>query len=231
MNGLPSPIKCHIYTGQHIPTAHPYAYLLAANGLYKLVDTPHFYASLRIAPARVAGLCKWPEEGVLLRVPRIPLKWLRAALDHARHVAPFRNGQPVARPVEQMYHFHAINGGWAVSVPKQQATPGRVRYAGGSEPTIALDLHSHHEMSAFFSGTDNGDALGCRFDAVIGRIYTRPEIRVRLALYGDWLPVPALGLFEELGEFTDAALRQAQDGSRRVVNGASLNVPIDEEYG
>jgi PRTRC genetic system protein A len=208
MVNLPSPIKYHIYTGQDLPPTYPYAYVVAANGVYKVADTPRFYASIRIASARVAGLARWPESGVLLRVPRVPGKWLAAALGHARNCGS-GGGRGVMVAIEQMYHFHLIDGGWRVSVPRQDASAGRVSYRGGSESTIVLDLHSHHEMAAFFSGTDNADAQGCRFDAVIGRIYSRPEIRLRLALYGDFVELPAGFLFEDLGEFVDAGRRSA----------------------
>lgn len=201
MIGLPNPIQYHVYQGQDLPTAWPYAYVLAANGVYKLVDTPHFYASLRIAPARVAGLCRWPEEGMLLRVPKIPAKWLRAVLEHAKQQG---SGGPISRPIEQMYHFHHLPEGWRVQVPAQKASAGRVGYWGGNEATVVLDLHSHHEMPAFFSGTDNRDELGCRFYAVIGKIYTRPEIRLRLGLFGDFMELPVAALFQGLGEFVDS---------------------------
>lgn len=201
MANLPNPVQYHIYTGQNVPAAAPYAYLLAQNGLFKLVDTPHFYASLRLSPARVAGLRSWPEQGVLLRVPKIPAWWLDKALAHARRA--WRSGM-LTGPIEQMYHFHWINGEWRVSVPNQDASAGRVSYQGGSEASIVLDLHSHHEMPAFFSGTDNRDEQGIRFYAVIGRIYTRPEIRLRLGVCGDFFNFPAAGLFEGLGEFNDA---------------------------
>ena len=175
------------------------------------MDTPHFYASLNVAEAaNVAGLARWPEQGVLLRVPKIPVKWLVAALEHARRCGGRQaNGKGVIyRPIEQMYHFHYFSAaegwppGWRVSVPKQQASAGRVSYRGGSEPTIVLDLHSHHEMDAYFSSTDNRDEQGCRFYAVIGCIYSRPEIRLRLGLFGDFIELEPALLFEGLGPFT-----------------------------
>lgn len=203
MANLPCPIRHHFYTGQAIPDSWPYAYVLAQNGLFKLVDTPHFYVSLCLSAARVAGLRGWPEEGVLLRVPKIPATWLAAVLRDAR--AQGIGGVGILRPVEQMYHFHWLPGqGWRVSRPRQQATSGSVHYHGGEEPSIVLDLHSHHEMPAFFSDTDNRDEQGCRFYAVIGRIYSRPEIRLRLGAYGDFVSVRPAALFEGLGEFYDS---------------------------
>lgn len=207
---LPNPIKYHVYQGQYIPDAWPYAYVLAQQGVFKLVDTPHFYASLKVCNGRsVAGLPRWPEEGILFRVPRIPATWLYTVLEHARRCG---SGGAVSRPIEQMYHFHYFSGphnspeGRRVAAPAQKASAGRVEYWGGNEPTVVLDLHSHHEMAAYFSSTDNRDEQGCRLYGVIGRIYSRPEIRLRLGLYGDFVDVPAERVFEELGPFVEAGL-------------------------
>jgi PRTRC genetic system protein A len=196
MANLPSPISYHIHTGGALPPAWPYAYVLAANGLYKLVDHPHFYASLRLARARVAGLCRWPEEGVRLRVPRIPERWLWAVWEHARKAGGLRS-------IEQMYQFHRVDGGWRVAVPRQRAGAGHVVYEVGQDANVVLELHSHHEMRAFFSGIDNRDEQAARFYAVIGRIYSRPEIRLRLGVYGDFVELPAGCLFEGLGPFEE----------------------------
>jgi hypothetical protein len=68
---------------------------------------------------------------------------------------------------------------------------------------------------------DNRDEQGARFYAVIGRIYSRPEIRLRLGVYGDFVDLPAAALFEGLGPFTDAGLS----------NRAAVESFIDEEYG
>lgn len=207
---MPCPIQYHVYRGQDLPPAKPYAYALAGNGVFKLADTAHFSAALRLASPRrpVAGL----EElfaGMVLHVPRIPARWLRAVLADARRVG---RGRGVLRPVEQMYHFHyfyhdpddRLNGqGWRVERPRQEASAGRVTYQGGDAKTIVLDLHSHHEMAAFYSSTDNRDELGCRFYAVLGHIYSRPEIRLRLGVYGDFLDLPATALFEDLAGVED----------------------------
>jgi PRTRC genetic system protein A len=106
-----------------------------------------------------------------------------------------------------MYHFHYFPAcGWRVSIPKQQASAGRVAYRGGCEPTVVLDLHSHHEMNAYFSSTDNADEQGCRFYAVIGKIYSRPELRLRLGMYGDFVELDPCLLFDGSGPFEEAEL-------------------------
>ena len=140
-----------------------------------------------------------------------PARWLWQVLEHAQKALA---GNTEITPVEQMYHFHWINsphptptppgGAWRVSVPSQQASAGRVSYRGGNEASIVLDLHRHHAMPAYFSPVDNGDEQGCRFYAVIGKIYDRPEIRLRLGVYGDFIELEPLFLFEGLGPFTEA---------------------------
>lgn len=135
-----------------------------------------------------------------LKVPKIPASWLRAVLDHARRAG---SSDLVSGAVEQMYHFHYLDTGWRVSVPKQEASAGRVSYRGGGEASVGLDLHSHHEMDAYFSSTDDRDEQGARFYAVIGKIFTAPEIVLRLGLYGDWLDLDPLFLFDGLGPFRE----------------------------
>lgn len=208
---LPNPIQYHVYQGQSLPIPKPYDYVLAAEGVFKRVYTRHFCADLLVSEgAAIAGLWRYSVsynhdfmiDPVFcdLFAPKIPGYLLTRVLNHARLAG---GGGVVQTPVEQMYHFHFVEGEWRVSIPKQTATGGSVRYYGGHEATIVLDLHSHHEMHAYFSPTDDRDEQGCRFYGVIGRIFTRPEIRLRLGLYGDFVEVAALDLFENLGPFTE----------------------------
>lgn len=245
---LPNPIKYHIYTGQLLPGPWPYDYVVAHEGVIKRAQTNHFYANLLVARARIAGLRSFPANmAVLNGIPNIPARWLHSVLDHARQAG---NGRGVLRPIEQMYHFHWLPSGnsggqWKVSVPKQDASAGQVAYRGGYEASIVLDLHSHHEMAAYFSDTDNRDEQGCRFYAVIGRIYTRPEIRLRIGIYGDWLELEPMTLFDGLGPFRRAGsfdrLRMGADqgqeearprGWRRVRDWSGLaGIWVRENYG
>lgn len=208
MTPLPNPIDYHIYTGEPLPAPALYAYILAGQGVIKMAHTPHFEAAIVTAGMNVAGLPIYPV-GIELHRPLIPAVWLYRVLQHARLCGD---------GIEQMYHFHwwpqssgpgfALlgRGYWRVSIPKQQATPLQVGYRGGHESTVVLDLHSHHRMETFFSSTDDADEQGMRFYAVIGRISptTWPEIRLRIGVYGDWMEISPLVLFEGLGPFRKA---------------------------
>ncbi len=194
---LPNPVKYHVYEEGTVLWPQLYDYVLHGGGVLKVAKSDYIAASVSVAKGRITGLPvdkpKW-----VCTLPRIPLSCLGAVLRHARCA-----GEALT-PVEQMYHFHWIDKEWRVAAPKQNASAGRVTYQGGDAPSIVLDLHSHHTMNAYFSETDDQDEQGFRFYAVIGRIYDRPEIRLRLGVYGDFVELPASTLFEGLGPFEDA---------------------------
>lgn len=199
---LPNPIQYHVYAnGSRPPDPTFYSYVLCRQGLVKWAKNRHFEASILIAPATVAGLGTWAC-GVILNVPRIPPTWLQSIFRHAL-LAGENDVRVTHLPVEQMYHLHWLNESWQVSVPNQVGTTGRVSYRGGDEQSIVLDLHSHHQMAADFSPIDNRDEQGLRFYAVIGRIYDRPEIRLRLGVWGDFVELPLTTLFQGAGPFID----------------------------
>lgn len=215
MAGLGNPVQYFVYTGDPLPRPRLYGYALAGQGVIKFAETEHFRAAMVVAGPpppppqaggrlwRVAGLPDYPV-GVELKISKIPAGWLRAVLRHAQEAGDCTAGGEVLYPREQMYHFHWLEGRWRVAVPKQEASPARIEYQGGHEASIALDLHSHHGMTAYFSQTDDADEQGCRFYGVIGRIYDdRPQLRLRVGIFGDWLEVWPGVLFEGLGEFED----------------------------
>lgn len=193
-----NPIDYVFYKGQAVTPPKHYGYVVAKNGVFKLVENDFFKGSVCVSSPSpsfnngIVGLSEWTG-GVCLKVPKIPYQLLYTVLNHAKKAG---SGGAVLRPIEQMYHFHYIKGKWRVGVPEQVATPGNVRYKGGDANTIVLDLHSHHAMRAYFSDTDNKDELGCRFYGVVGDIYDVPEIRLRFGLYGDFEAVKATSIFE-----------------------------------
>jgi hypothetical protein len=58
-------------------------------------------------------------------------------------------------------------------------------------------------MPAFFSRTDDADEQGARIYAVMGRLDTAPEIRLRLGVYGYWHPLPLTAVFTGAAGFKD----------------------------
>lgn len=65
-----------------------------------------------------------------------------------------------------------VDNNWFVYIPLQSITGASVNYSREIELDhkfiCAVDIHSHDSMSAFFSGTDDGDEIEPRFYAVLG---------------------------------------------------------------
>jgi hypothetical protein len=73
-------------------------------------------------------------------------------------------------------------------VPQHKITAGSVKYdlkdvwVDNQGYYLVLDIHSHHNMSAYFSGTDNNDDNRDRYSAVVGKIDSLiPDIAVRFS--------------------------------------------------
>ena len=61
-----------------------------------------------------------------------------------------------------------------------------------------IEGHSHHEMRAYFSPTDDHDELihgGFKVYFVIGRIHEKPQILTRVCVHGYSWEVPAATFF------------------------------------
>jgi len=197
MNPFDNLIHYHVYRGGALPplTARAYDYVLAGNGLFKRARSAHITAVIPVATARVAGL---PELSQVFRVRpgRIPGRALHIILDDARRHA--QAGR------EQLYQFCVDAQRIRLVRPSQKATSAKVRYKlDGDQRDLLCDIHSHHTMRALFSSTDDGDELAFRFYAVIGNLLRKPEILLRLGVYGDFAYLPATALFTDLGPFVD----------------------------
>jgi hypothetical protein len=112
----------------------------------------------------------------------------------------------IARPIEKQYFIaHCEQRGLKLIAPRaQRGTAGRVTYAVPEGERLLVDIHSHHSMPPFFSGTDDGDDTGLSVSVVIGHLYTRPALCCRLNVHGHRMDVPAGMVFEHLGPFADA---------------------------
>jgi len=54
-----------------------------------------------------------------------------------------------------------------------------------------LLIHSHHGMRPEFSRADDADERGFRLYGVIGNLPEKPEIRMRVGVYGYFWEIPA----------------------------------------
>jgi PRTRC genetic system protein A len=192
-------VTYHIHQQEPLPAsdALAYQYILAGNGLFVRAETRFFTAVLLAAACTVRGLAPLRRQ-FRLKCPRLPAQLLHAVLADGR-----RARQPDGRLNETLYQFHHHGRTVQVRKPAQQGTATSVIAAGGDAPAVVCDLHSHGHMPAFFSPTDDADEQGLRLYAVMGRLDSVPEMRLRLGVCGYWQPLPLTAVFSDAGPFLD----------------------------
>lgn len=191
------------------PTGQIYDYLLAGDGLWLAAENTTLRVRAPVAPAEIRGL---PALGGAceLRHGRLPAAIWETCVAVARGVAAYRR--------EVLLLVLHGPGGYRLTIPEdQRAGATRVSYTPpvlAVGEAIALALHSHHAMPAFFSATDDADERDLGLYAVVGRLLgDRPEVIVRAGAYGHWLPVPWEAVFEgSRGPFRDVAFDPPRRG-------------------
>lgn len=171
-----------------------YSYVTAGNGLFVESEGPLLAARVPIADAEIRGLAK-TEGSHALRNGKIPYSLWQEAVD-----------QLVSSLDTELFIAITCNDGtyqWARPVQERSST--RVKY--NRVPNTILDLHSHHQMPAFFSGTDDADETGFQLYGVIGglnRADSKPRVHLRVGVYGYHWSVPWDSVFQgTLGGFVD----------------------------
>jgi PRTRC genetic system protein A len=207
----------NIYIGGELPPFPSnifYEFWLASGGVYLRAKRTGLEVLMSVARCEVRGLPHL-QPFVKLDYPPVPRELIARTLELSRQAKNERN-----RPVEKLFHlsFDERAGCWLLEVPLQVQTAGSVKPvdsgAGSSYERAILELHSHHAMSAFFSATDDLDeARSFRLFAVIGRIFQRAEIRVRVGVFGYfWQIDPNLVLEMPEGLYDSSKLEDEETG-------------------
>jgi PRTRC genetic system protein A len=171
-----------------------YEYVMAANGLFKRGRREGLEATVPVHYCEIRGGLASVEPEIVLHCPKVPQQAVEAMLTMARSERDARG-----RPVEILFHLAWSEGhGWRLTAPEQIGTAGDVRpLQAGTDSSYAnalIEVHSHHQMGAFWSSTDNKDEQGFRLYGVLGDIFDKPRFRVRVGLYGHFWEVPAESL-------------------------------------
>lgn len=193
---IPELVKYRVAAAPELgPVAAPlYEYVLAANGLFLRAEREGLAATVPVSACEVRGL--FPvNPGVRLAYPRVAAARLSAVFKLARRAAQFQ-------PRESLFYFlwEKERGRWRLHLPPQTRRPDSVEPAADADRShyekAVIEIHSHHDMPAFFSETDDRDEQGFRLYGVIGRINYVPEIRLRVGVYGYHYEIPANQVFE-----------------------------------
>ena len=156
-----------------------YDYVLGSGGVYVQSQGAHLTARVLVAPGEVRGLAPVAEKAQLTNGPipaslfELGLRWFQDAPDTERFFAVRWDGDG--------YRYRLV-------VPPQAGTATRLEYAPPSG--VVAEFHSHGGSRAFFSATDDRDEQGFRIYGVVGRLDApRPELRLRVGVYGHFAPV------------------------------------------
>ena len=154
-----------------------YDYVLGSGGVYVQSQSAHLTARAPVASCEVRGLAPVTEKLTLSHGPipaslfEVGLRWFQADPDTERFFAVRWDGRA-----------------YRLVVPPQAGTATRLAYrplAG-----VVAEFHSHGSSRAFFSATDDRDEQGFRIYGVVGRLDAlRPELRLRVGVYGHFAPV------------------------------------------
>lgn len=181
----PLPVKgahgaYHIaWTHTDLPTRKGVTYVWACNGIFMHAWNGKTRALLQISHHDTPGLGAvqsfiswrgWPTP--------LPAALLNAALTDA--LARYR---PEA-PHERQWFIVLSDGVPTLVTPEQQTSRMRVSYQMPAGQVLA-DIHSHHGMPPYFSGTDDADDAWLGLSVVIGRLGSPyPSAVARINCYG-----------------------------------------------
>lgn len=171
-------------------------YVVAENGLFIRSSNRIMAACVPVAVNTHA-----PNSGLLplephlhLNVPKVPDVILHSIYAYAYDQLP---NEVMFQLVHQ--ESWAQDDGWRIVLPLQAASPSNVIFYDVGD--AAIDLHSHGNLFAFYSDTDDADEQGFRLYCVIGEIATNPHIICRVGIYGHTYPVHPTAIFTGLGPF------------------------------
>lgn len=171
-----------------------YDYELGGNGLYLRARREGLSVCFRVEEFTVKGLPRIAES-FEMAYPPVPSVLVTSMLQVAKKYG--------AEGLENLFHFIFDEGDWFLDNPEQYRAATKCRPLddgpGSSYERAFIEAHSHHRFQCYFSEGPNGDdgaETGFRIYAVLGDIFQKPKIRVRVGVYGHFWTIPAEWVFE-----------------------------------
>jgi len=157
-------------------------YILAGNGLFIEASKPMLSVRIPVAKCDIRGLAPLKPK-ITLTYGSIPQHFFDLALDTF-----------LASPDKESYVAVTADAGYHFYVPPQTQETAKVVYIVGD--SVVLDIHSHANMPAFFSGQDDKDETGLQLYAVVGKLREEPIVWLRAGAYGYFWPLSWKEVFD-----------------------------------
>ena len=147
------------------------------------------------------------EEISFLPGGKVPFEYLNQIISFFKKVMEVNFGggrSGVGQDCEAMAHilWNKEEKKYEIGIPTQRVSKASVNYEFNhidqNKHVIIVDIHSHNTMSAFFSGTDDGDdKKGCWFAGVVGHLNKDVcQVKFRFTNYGIFREVKLDEIFE-----------------------------------
>jgi PRTRC genetic system protein A len=180
-------------------------YVLAGNGGVEIRENE--IGTFSAVTQKVPGL-EPVKQGLRMKLPKIPLQILLQIISFFKDVN-MRYGTEAMIQIfwdRQKKEYFAF-------CPKQEVGGASVDFKRDEEKEkrylLVADMHSHNEMSAFFSGTDDRDEKETRLFGVIGNIRDPlPDIQFRVSSGNGSVEVPLEDIFDLRQEYPKSWFKQ-----------------------
>lgn len=165
-----------------------YEYIVAGNGVFIRAENQFFRVCFKIANCMIRNLI-WCKEYFEMKNGKMPLEICEAIKNE------IENSDTTKEKFLQVLY---TNGEYTIFIPEQKGTGTAVKYES-KEQNVILEVHTHPEMSAFFSDIDDRDEKGFRlygvFSVIDGKV---DEFILRISVYGYYKMLPYYEIAEEL---------------------------------
>lgn len=200
----------HILTEDHLPPIDPcrvYQYVVAREGVFLLAKCTGLEVLMPISSASTLPGLASASPAIRFSYPLIDENMVLSILERA-----IAAQDKAGNPTERLFYL-TWEGMWQLHEPEQDAghTHVQATQMTPEHQSAVLEGHSHHRMPAYFSHTDNQAELrdgGFRVYFVLGRIFSQPELRVRICVHGYAWEVPASYFFTVPEEITDCVAKE-----------------------
>lgn len=197
------------FTGPEFPELEsltkPFNYVLTSDGLYDVrnVRAGWFINKVGSFKNTVPGFVKSEVKAVgIPRFGKIPYALFEEVYAFFKSICDASKDEAYVQtfwdPEKKCYFNH---------VPEQEVSGASVKFIRDQELEercpLVLETHSHNQMNAFFSGTDNADEKSDRFFGVMGKLNTlTPEFKYSYRCGKERLDIRMNDLFEGAPEAT-----------------------------
>ena len=165
-----------------------YEYIVAGNGVFIRAENQFFRVCFQIAECDIRNLLNC-EEYFAMKNGKMPLEICEAIKNEIENSDTEK---------EKFLQVLYTNGEYTIFIPEQKGTGTAVKYES-QEQNVILEVHTHPEMSAFFSDIDDRDEKGFRlygvFSVIDGKV---DEFILRISVYGYYKMLPYYEIAEEL---------------------------------